>query len=224
MGTYLDLPGGSRAYVSVPPEGRQGPGVLVAHAWWGLNPTFRDLADRLAAEGFVALAPDLYGDGRIATTPDEAEAQVESTQGEAIGRRLDEGLDRLLEHEAVLGRQVGLIGFSLGAFWGLWLAQRRPEVAAVVSFYGTRDGDYSKSHAAYLGHFAPGDEWEPDEGVDALEPSLREAGREVRLYRYAGTKHWFFEPDRPEYDANAAELAWQRTVEFLRENLGPLGA
>jgi carboxymethylenebutenolidase len=224
MGEWIDLSAGNRGYLAVPTEGRQGPGVLVAHAWWGLNDTFKGIADRLAEEGFVALAPDLYGDGRVATTIEAAEAQLRSGESDATGGLLAAGLDALLEHQAVLGRQVGVIGFSMGGYWSIWLSLTRPEVAAVVVFYSTGEGDFSGSHAAYLGHFAPGDEWEPDEGVAELEAALRTAGRDVVFYRYEGAKHWFFEPDRPEYDSAAAELAWTRTIAFLRENLGPLGA
>jgi carboxymethylenebutenolidase len=224
MGELIDLAAGNRAYVAIPAEGRQGPGVLVAPAWWGLNATFKEVCDRLAGEGFLALAPDLYGDGGVATTVEEATARLKAADGPDMGRRLEAGLERLLGHQGLLGRQVGVVGFSLGANLALSLSQERPEVAAVSVFYGTGGADFTRSHAAYQGHFAPGDEWEPDEDVDALEGSIRAAGREVVFYRYEGTRHWFLEPDRPEYDAAAAELAWARTVAFLRENLGPLGA
>lgn len=211
-------------YTSVPPEGRQGPGVLVLHAWWGLNETFRSVCDRLADDGFVGLAPDLFGDGRVVTTPADAEARVQSADWSAMEGRAEAGLDALLAHPALLGRQVGVVGFSLGAFNALGLSRRRPEIGAVVAYYGTNGGDFSGSHAAYLGHFVPGDEWEADEDVDALAAAIRSAGREFVLHRYPGTRHWFVEPDRPEYDPEAAALAWDRTIAFLRENLGPLGA
>jgi carboxymethylenebutenolidase len=211
-------------HVAVPAAGRSGPGVLVLHAWWGLNETFRNLCDRLASEGFLAIAPDLYGDSGVATTVEEAEARLDAADGKAMAARAASALDELLAHPALIGRQVGVIGFSLGAAWALRLSQDRPEVAAVVAFYGASDGDFSASHAAYLGHYAPGDDWEPDDGVDALEATLRAAGRPVTFERYAGTKHWFFEPDRAEYDPAAAALAWTRTIAFLREHLGPLGA
>lgn len=211
-------------HVAVPAAGRSGPGVLALHAWWGLNDTFRGLADRLAGEGFVAIAPDLFGDSKVVTTVEEAETRLEAASGKDMAARAESELDELLAHPAVIGRQVGVIGFSLGAAQALKLSQERPEVAAVVAFYGSADGDFSASHAAFLGHFAPGDEWEPDEGVDALEASLRAAGRSVTFERYPGTRHWFFEPDRPESDPAAADLAWTRTIAFLREHLGPLGA
>jgi carboxymethylenebutenolidase len=229
MGTWADVGAGgrgkrgTRAYIARP-EVREGAGVLVLHAWWGLNDTFTGACDRLAAEGFIAVAPDLFGDGRIVTTVEEAEAQTEQAFGEAMLDRAEGGLDALLAERGLLGREVGVIGFSMGVPWALSLAERRPEIGAVVVFYGTGGGDLGKSDAAYLGHFVPGDELEPDAGVDALVGTLREAGRDVTIHRYAGTSHWFIEPDRPEYDAEAANLAWERTIAFLRENLGPIGA
>ena len=227
MGGWIDVPGragsATRAYLARRASD-EGAGVLVLHAWWGLSETFQGVCDRLADAGFIALAPDLYGDGRIATTVDDAQAQVEDAFGDAMADRAETGLDALLALPGLLGRQVGAVGFSMGAPWTLRLAARRPELAAVVVFYGTGENDPGDSHAAYLGHFVPGDEWESDEDVAALEAGLREAGREVTFHRYPGTSHWFVEPDRPEFDRAAADLAWARTLEFLRENLGPIGA
>jgi carboxymethylenebutenolidase len=101
------------------------------------------------------------------------------------------------------------------------LSVEYPEVfAAVVVFYGTRGGDYAPAQAAYLGHFAESDEWVAASGVKALQKALRAANRPATFYTYPGTGHWFFEADRPDaYQADAAELAWQRTVEFLRAQL-----
>ncbi len=89
-------------------------------------------------------------------------------------------------------------------------------IRTVVLFYGT-GGDWTNSRATYLGHFAENDPFEPPANVDELAKSLRDAGRSVTFYRYAGTGHWFFEPDRPEYNQAAANLAWDRTLIFLQE-------
>jgi carboxymethylenebutenolidase len=111
-----------------------------------------------------------------------------------------------------------VIGFSLGAYYALDLAAADPEhIRSVVIFYGTGGGDYSNSKAAYLGHFAENDEFEPKSNVDDLEKSLGRAGRPVTFYRYSDTGHWFFESDRSQaYNQAAASLAWDRTLAFLK--------
>ncbi len=105
----------------------------------------------------------------------------------------------------------------MGGHWAYWLSQR-PELGVdkAVTFYAARDGDYAASRAAFLAHFAEVDEWVSSAGVRKLERSLARAGREHAFHTYAGTGHWFFESDRPEYDPGAAALAWQRTLAFLR--------
>jgi carboxymethylenebutenolidase len=122
---------------------------------------------------------------------------------------------------AVTSAQIGVIGYSMGAYWALHLSQVRPDdVGTVAVFYGTDDGDYRTARAAYLGHFAERDDLEPLEAVRALEEKIRAAGREVTFHVYPGTGHWFVEPNRPEYDAEAADLVWERTLAFLKARLG----
>jgi carboxymethylenebutenolidase len=115
---------------------------------------------------------------------------------------------------------LAVIGFSLGAYYALDLAAADPmHIRSVVIYYGTGGSDYSNSRAAYLGHFAEKDEFEPQSNVDNLEESLRRAGRPVTFYRYSGTGHWFFEPDRAQaYNPAAASLAWDRTLAFLERS------
>lgn len=209
------------AYV-VAPESGHGPGVLVLHAWWGLTPFMRRLCDRLADQGFVALAPDLH-QGRTADTPDEAEALLASVD-------VNQAADLVLSSAATLrdlpitddGR-IGVIGFSMGASWGLWLSARVPEVvAAAVAFYGTQNVDFEPAEAAFQGHFAEHDELVTDDELAEMEAHLRLVGKDVEFHRYAGTGHWFFEEDRPAaFDPGAAEQAWARTVAFLHRHLDP---
>jgi carboxymethylenebutenolidase len=118
------------------------------------------------------------------------------------------------------GKSQAVIGFSLGAYFALDISVAAPEhIRSVVVFYGTRLGDYGSSKADYLGHFAETDEFEPQAEVDSLEESLSRAGRLVPFYRYRGTGHWFFEPDRSQaYNPAAASLAWDRTLAFLRRS------
>lgn len=205
------------------PPGGKGPGVLVLHAWWGLNDTMKEFCTRLAEAGFVAFAPDLYH-GKVAQTIPEAEAQgqaLDANYHQAAAEIADAA--RFLEEQAGQnGRGLGVLAFSLGAFYAMELAAAEPDrIRAVVLFYGAGEVDHGNSKAAYLGHFAENDEYEPRSSVDEVEESLRNAGRPVTFYHYSGTGHWFCEPDRPDaYDEAAASLAWERTVDFLKRSLG----
>lgn len=213
----MTLPSPPEGYLAVPPSGR-GPGVLVLHAWWGLNAAIGAFCERLAAEGFVAFAPDLYH-GEIATTIAAAEAL-----GQALDSRFAEARAQVAEAadfvraRSAESAQIAVIGFSLGAYYALDLAAARPDlVSSVVLFYGTGGDDFSAARADVLGHYAGRDPYEPAAGVDALESALRAAGRSVTFHRYPDAGHWFFEPDREDaYDASAALLAWERTLAFLR--------
>jgi carboxymethylenebutenolidase len=199
------------------PNTGKGPGVLVLHAWWGLNPFFKDLCKRLAAEGFIALAPDLYH-GQTAHTIDEA-TQLRSKLKQKIAfEEILAAAEYLSNLEAVTNKSIGVIGFSLGARFGLELSVAKPElVRAMVIFYGNCGLDYAPAQAAYLGHFAETDPYVSASGVKKLEKSLRAAGRPFTFHTYPGTGHWFFESDRSDaYNAPAAQLAWERTLGFLK--------
>ncbi len=211
-----------QGFLVAPPTGT-GPGVLVLHAWWGLNDTIKAFCTRLAESGFVAFAPDLYH-GKVADTISEAEALGAALDANYLQAQAEiaEATRYLSEHVGQAGRDLTVIGFSLGAYYALGLAAADPEhIGSVVLFYGTGGGDFSNSRAAYLGHFAENDEFEPQAGVDALEDYLRRLGRSVTFYRYSGAGHWFFEPDRTQaFNQAAASLAWQRTLAFLQDRTG----
>jgi carboxymethylenebutenolidase len=198
--------------------------VLVLHAWWGLTSVLTDVCDQLATHGFVALAPSLYASGAITDSIAEAEKLVsalesDSAEAEAVALA---GVDFLRDSPVVTGEAIGVIGFSLGAYWALHLTQVRPDdVSAAVTVYGTNDGDFTTSRAAYLGHFAEHDAYEPLEYVHATEERIRATGRDVTFYTYPGTSHWFVEPNRPDvYNAEATALVWERTLAFLKAQLG----
>jgi carboxymethylenebutenolidase len=215
-------PTGNRAYLAEP-DGGAGTGVLVLHAWWGLTSVFTNVCDRLAADGFVALAPSLYPDGATTASIEEARTLVAAHDAapDVAAAIVQAAAEQLRGLPAVTGAQIGVIGFSLGAYWALHLSQVWPDdVGAVVAVYGTDDGDYSTARAAYLGHFAEHDQFEPLEAVRALEAKIRAAGREATFHVYPGTGHWFVEPNRPDaYNAAAAELVWERTLAFLKARL-----
>ncbi|MGE5334133.1 MAG: dienelactone hydrolase family protein, partial [Nitrososphaerota archaeon] len=208
------------------PDTATGPGVVVLHEWWGLTEPFRQVCDRLADAGFVALAPDLYR-GKTTTKVAEAEAlgaaldqHVEQWRGDITG-----ALRFLRQHGATSptdGRGAfGFVAFSLGGSYALDMSiNLADEIAAVVTFYATYPGlDYRGAKAAYLCHFAENDPYVPAESAAELEQDLRKAGKRATAYTYPGTRHWFFDANLPDaydaYDAAAAALAWERTVAFL---------
>jgi carboxymethylenebutenolidase len=211
-----------QGYLALPANGEKpARAILALHAWWGLNDFFKQFCDRLAQEGFVVFAPDMY-EGRVATTIEQAEAYgsaLDAKAVETIGWLL-EVVPALRQHPRVEDAPIGVIGFSLGAFYTLQLLRLIPEqLGAVVVFYGTGVFEYDKTGPAFQGHYAADDEYEPQEAQDGLRDALEAAGIDATFYRYAGTGHWFFEADQPAYDAAAAELAWERTVTFLNEQL-----
>lgn len=204
-------------FLALPAAGTGRP-VLVLHAWWGLNETMKGICTRLANAGFVAFAPDLYH-GKVADTIPDAEALGGALDGNHLQAKAEIAAAAAFLEDYADNPADGLavIGFSLGAYYAVDLAVAEPaRIRAVVLFYGSGDSEVSKSQAAYLGHFAENDEYEPRSYSDNLEEALKRAGRPVSFYRYPGTQHWFFEPDRlNEYNPEAASLAWDRTVEFL---------
>jgi carboxymethylenebutenolidase len=218
-GVEFSVEGGPGMGYLVSPEKTRGK-VLILHAWWGLNDFFKSFADRLASQGFVALAPDLY-DGPVAKSVEEAKSLHSKADNDRIEKIVLGAAEHLHSIPSVSGRKMGVVGFSMGAAFSLLLSTLKPEsVGAVVVYYGTYPMDFSKAQASYLGHFAPDDEWEPLSEVRALEGKLRDAGRETSFHFYPGTKHWFVEENRPvEYNRDAADLAWKRTLEFLNTKL-----
>jgi len=221
--TRLQTPDGDSDAYLASAQPAPGPPVLLLHAWWGVNQTIRDLADRLAGDGFTVMAPDLF-DGKVFTTVEDAEAYTSAIeQGgggsgglnpDRIMGRVQATLDHLLAHPDVRGDRAGIVALSFGGWYGSQVAAGRSDVAAFVSIYS--DVYEGPGGAAYLGHFADHDQFVESPKAAGMQKPLGEGSA---AHVYPGTKHWFMEPDRPEFDEEAAGLAYSRTVEFLRANL-----
>lgn len=195
------------------------PGIVLFHAWWGLVADVTAFADRLAAAGFTVVAPDLVT-GKTATTIEQAEELVNGTAEDLANAVALAAVDALASRLGDATR-IAAIGFSFGAHWSIWCGAERDRVAASVVYYGTTGGGHlARSAAPVLGHFAAQDPFETAEGVAEFEAALRGAGREVTIHTYPDTGHWFAEPSQEAYRPAAADMAFSRTVAFLRKHLG----
>ncbi|MCW5874734.1 MAG: dienelactone hydrolase family protein [Anaerolineales bacterium] len=199
-------------YLALPASGK-GPGLLLLHAWWGLTDLFKELADKLAAEGFVVFAPDLMNGAQTADIT-EAERQVQAAEADfaAVTAVAEAATGYLQQHPANTASKLASLGFSFGAAYALVLDEALPDAfGKVVLFYGMAGADVNKSKAQVLGHFAENDPFEDTEAARKMSaPNLE-------LHIYPGTGHWFFEENRPDaYNAEAAKLAWERTLAFLK--------
>lgn len=203
--------------------GTSGPGVVVIQEWWGLNDHIKDIADRFAAEGFVALAPDLYH-GEITTEPDAAGKLLMSMNLATAGKDLSGAVDYL---QARTGHtKVGVTGFCMGGGLALMVACLRPDaVAAAAPFYGGMRPDtvieWDNLAAVVEGHYAETDRGTAaPEAVKELEATLRAKGKDATFHVYPGTHHAFFNDTRAEvYNADAAQTSWDRTLALFRAQL-----
>lgn len=188
------------------PPGGTGPGVLVVHPWWGLNATVRDFGAALAAQGFVVGLADAFA-GDIVTDQDEAQGLLEK-HWQTAPAVLTEAFNQLAGNPAVSG--VSGLGFSFGGFQLLGLQETLP-LRRVVTYYADRDVTLK---VPVLGHFAETDPFADDQ--DGMIRALTAAGPPSEAVVYPGTRHWFAEKDRPEFDAAVARAAFDRSVAFLR--------
>jgi carboxymethylenebutenolidase len=223
--TFPSNGGEAHGYLVLPPSGR-GPGLIVIQEWWGVTDHVRDVTERFAKEGFVALAPDLYG-GRTTHDPDEAGRMMQELPVDQAARDLSGAVDFLLAHDAVTSESVGAVGFCMGGGFVIVLANLVGEkCGAAVPFYGVLKQDYgplSGITAPVLGHFAADDGFYPPEQAKALEAKIREeSGASVRFEIHEGVGHAFFNDENRigTYDEAAATRAWNETLDFLRQNLG----
>ena len=216
-------PATAHGYLAVPATG-SGPGVLVIQEWWGLTDHIAEVADRLAAEGFVALAPDLYG-GRTTHDAAEAGSMMMSLPVEQAAQELAGAVDFLLGHQAVTSKSVGAVGFCMGGGFVLQLAaQQGDKISAAVPFYGVGPAvpaAYAGITAAVQGHYGERDDFYPADAARAQEAQIRaESGAQVEFFFYdAG--HAFYNDTNAlgTFDSDDAALAWDRTTAFLRDTV-----
>lgn len=208
----------AEGYLAAPSQ--RGPGVVVIQEWWGLVDHIKDVADRLATEGFVALAPDLFH-GKTTREPDEAQKLMMNLQMGEAAKDMSGAVRYLQSLDEVEPKKVGSVGFCMGGALSVFLSTIAP-VDAAVTYYGipTAEPDYSAIKGPVLGHFAEHDDWGSPEAVADLAKKLESAGIDLTFHTYSGTEHAFFNDARPEvYKKDAAELSWERTIEFFRKYL-----
>ena len=199
-----------------------GPGVVVIQEWWGLVPHIKNVADRFAREGFVALAPDLYH-GKNTKSPDEAGKLMMSMRIDEAEKDLRGAVQFLLKHPETGGKQVGTVGFCMGGALSLFAASKNRDVGACVIFYGGHPGvkpDLASLTAPVLGLYAEKDGFVTPESARALEKNLKNLGKRIEVHIYPGADHAFFNDERPEvYNEAAARDSWDRTIKFFRAEL-----
>jgi carboxymethylenebutenolidase len=228
MGEMVTFPsnGGTGTGYLATPEAGAGLGLIVIQEWWGLVPHIEDVCDRFAAEGFTALAPDLYH-GTSTTEPDEAGKLLMTLNLDQAAKDMGGAIDFLKGSDRVRGEGIGVTGFCMGGGLTLLLAAQRPDdVKAAVPFYGFvpwehANPDWSKLEASIIGHYGTEDEFFSPEKAKELEATLQGLGKDVEFFIYDGAHHAFFNDTRPEvYDEQASDVAWTRTLEFFRSKLG----
>ena len=218
--TFASNGGTAEGYLAKPSGSGKGPGVIVIQEWWGLNDNIKNIADRFAAEGYLALAPDLYH-GKVTAEPDEAGKIMMELKMEEAAKDLSGAYEFLKEHENGTGK-VGSIGFCMGGRLSLFISTLKP-IDATVIYYGVMMGehpDLTKLQGPVLGHYAGNDGWIKEEMVRDLEQKLKDAGKSAEMHIYPGTEHGFFNDTRPEAHAVAeSQVTWERTLAFYDKHL-----
>ena len=217
--------GTDSGYLAIPRAGRgfqPGPGVIVIQEWWGLVDHIKDVCERFAEAGFVALAPDLYH-GQTTTSPDEAGKLMMSMRIDEAEKDISGAIEYLLNHDAVTGDKVGVVGFCMGGALALYTATKNPNVGACVVFYGGHPNvkpDLPNLQSPVLSLSGDKDKSVTPDVVHTLEQQLKSLGKQVDVIIYPGADHAFFNDTRPTvYVPEAATDAWQRTIDFLGKHL-----
>jgi carboxymethylenebutenolidase len=214
--------GTASGYLAVPESGN-GPGVVVLQEWWGVDDYIQGYCDRFAAEGFLALAPDLYH-GDTTEQPDEAQQKMMAMNMDEAEKEMRGAVDYLASHESFDGSGIAAVGFCLGGGLAVWTASANPKVDAVATYYYVMPHgkpDFSKIDAPVLGHFGTNDDFISVDDANALEQELKGAGVDAKFEFYEGAGHAFAnDHDRlGTYDEEHDRSAWQKTVDFLKRHL-----
>jgi carboxymethylenebutenolidase len=213
--------GGTRAFVAFPPGHAAGPAVIVVHEWWGLNAQIREIARRLAMQGYVAIVPDLYH-GKVAFDPETAHELSRALDGGQVIADLDAARAWLRSQSRTAKSRVGVLGFCVGGGYSLELALHDSTLGAAVMFYGSPITDAAKLAALRVplqGHFGADDQGITPERVAAFRAALKTAGKRAEVYLYNGAGHAFMHEGRDSYRPDAARQAWARVLAFFQKNL-----
>jgi carboxymethylenebutenolidase len=224
MGEMVQFPfagGDTGGYLATPKQG-SGPGLIVIQEWWGLVDHIKDVCERFADEGFVALAPDLFH-GKTTKSPDEAGKLMMALRIDEAERDLSAAAQYLSTQDSTTSEKVGVVGFCMGGALALYTATKNEDVGACVVFYGGHPKvkpDLPNLHAPVLGLYAEKDGFVTPESVRALEREVKALGKPIEVVIYPDADHAFFNDTRPEvYNPEAAADSWRRTIAFLREHL-----
>jgi carboxymethylenebutenolidase len=211
--------GKTSGYLATPATGK-GPGVLVIQEWWGLVQHIKNVCDRFAAEGFSALAPDMYH-GKTADEPDGAGKLFMALNIAQAEKDLRGAVDYLASQSST--NKVGAVGFCMGGQLALFAGTVNPKVGAVVDFYGIHPNvkpDYSKLGGPVLGLFAEKDQFVNPTAARAVDVAIKAVGKQSEIHIYPNVDHAFFNDERKDvYDKAAADDAWKRTLGLFRQNL-----
>ena len=207
-------------YLTIPESG-SGKGIILIQEWWGLVPHIKEVADRLANEGYVVLAPDMYH-GQTASSPDDAQKLAMAVKIDQVEKDLRGSVDHLLSLDATTSDKVGVVGFCMGGALSLYAACINPKIAACIVYYGIHPEVKNKIenlNVPVLGFFAEKDKGVTPERVNTLENQLKDAGKDYKFITYPDAQHAFFNDSRPAYNPDAATDSWTKMLEFYAEHI-----